>query len=216
VMSSLIILSWLVGALISYIIKRRFPVTENSAQANVLPVYHIPAFKTFIHAVFTRTMDFLGKITHVVIISAVVMWFLATFPLGSDFESSYASAIGRTLAPIGTLAGLNWKLIVALLFGFFAKETTLSTLGVLYHASHGLGNLSTILAEHISPLVGLTFLVIYMFYTPCAAAVITIRKESKSLWFAILSICVSLLVAGVLGTLIYNVGSLILLIIGYW
>jgi ferrous iron transport protein B len=140
------------------------------------------------------------------------MWFLATFPLGSQFENSYAAIIGKTIAPIGHLAGLNWKLIVALIFGFFAKETTLSTLGVLYHASHGLGNLSAILASHISPLVGLTFLVIYMFYTPCAATVNTIRKESQSFWFAALSIIISLLVASALGTLVYNVGYLIMLL----
>ncbi|MEN6327440.1 MAG: nucleoside recognition domain-containing protein, partial [Syntrophomonas sp.] len=212
VMSGLIILSWLVSALISYLIKRRFPVEESIPQSNKLPPYHIPSAKIFINSVLARTMDFLSKVTHVVIISAVIMWFLATFPLGSQFENSYAAIIGKTIAPIGHLAGLNWKLIVALIFGFFAKETTLSTLGVLYHASHGLGNLSAILASHISPLVGLTFLVIYMFYTPCAATVNTIRKESQSFWFAALSIIISLLVASALGTLVYNVGYLIMLL----
>lgn len=213
VMSGLIILSWLVSALISYLIKRRFPVSESSNQTIKLPSYHIPSAKIFINSVLARTTDFLSKVTHVVILSAVLMWFLSTFPLGSSFENSYASIIGKTIAPIGHLAGLNWKLIVALLFGFFAKETTLSTLGVLYHASHGLGNLSTILASHISPLVGLTFLVIYMFYTPCAATVNTIRKESQSFWFAGFSIIISLLVASALGTLIYNSGKLILLLV---
>jgi ferrous iron transport protein B len=213
VMSGLIILSWLVSALISYLIKRRFPVVEESdPHHNRLPSYHIPSTKTFISSVLARTMDFLSKVTHVVIISSVLMWFLAAFPLGSHFENSYAAMIGKAIAPIGHLAGLNWKLIVALLFGFFAKETTLSTLGVLYHASHGLGNLSAILASHISPLVGLTFLVIYMFYTPCAATVNTIRKESGSFWFAAFSIIFSLLVASALGTLIYNIGYLITLL----
>jgi ferrous iron transport protein B len=105
---------------------------------------------------------------------------------------------------------LHWLLIVALFLGFFAKETTLSTLGVLYHASEGLGNLSGILVSHISPLVGLTFLVIYMFYTPCLATVATIRQESRSISFAVFSVVFSLLLAFMLGTLVYQAGSLAL------
>jgi Fe2+ transport system protein B len=67
-------------------------------------------------------MDFLSKVTHVVIISAVIMWFLATFPLGSNFENSYAAMIGKTIAPIGHLAGLNWKLISRLFLGSLPKK----------------------------------------------------------------------------------------------
>lgn len=213
VMSGLIVLTWLISALISYLIKKRFPTKQSTITASVLPVYHMPGAKAFAKTVLSRTLDFLNKIASVVIISSVLMWFLSTFPLGKPFEYSYAAMIGKIIAPAGHLAGLNWKLIVALIFGFFAKETTLSTLGVLYHASQGLGNLSTILASQITPLSGLSFLVVYMFYTPCVATVNTIRKESKSLGFAILTIIISLLVAITLGTLVYTSGHFIILLV---
>jgi ferrous iron transport protein B len=212
VMSGLIILSWLICGLISYLVKRHYPSQERPAVVDLLPPYRLPGISTFIKSVLYRTFDFLKKITHVVILASIVMWFLSTFPLGQPFENSYASMIGKTLAPLGYLSGLNWKLIVALLFGFFAKESTLSTLGVLYHASNGLGNLNFILTSHISPLVGLSFLVTYMFYIPCVATVSTIYKESHNIGFTFISIIVSLSVALLLGTLVYHIGQLILLL----
>ena len=215
VMSALIVLSWLVSAVVSFLVKRRFPGSKNFNSAPELPPYHFPTglrvFRTAIH----RTLDFLNRIKNVVIISSVFAWFLSTFPLGQTFDYSYAAIIGKFLEPVGKLAGLNWELIVALIFGFFAKETTLSTLGVLYHASSGLGNLGSVLAANISPLTGIAFLVIYMLYVPCVATVTTIVKESNSRLFAALTVIISLSVAFALGMVVYNTGQLFLLLSKY-
>ncbi len=210
VMTSLIALSWVVSAVVAWSIKSRFPQPEATAIKLTLPPLHLPKASHVIKSALIRTLDFLNKIKNVVIVSAVVVWFLSTFPQGAGFENSYVAMLGKFFEPLGTLAGLHWQLIVALFLGFFAKETTLSTLGVLYHASEGLGNLSGILVSHISPLVGLTFLVIYMFYTPCLATVATIRQESRSISFAVFSVVFSLLLAFMLGTLVYQAGSLAL------
>lgn len=212
VMTGLIALSWVVSALVAMAIKASFPRPQKPDIKLTLPPLHTPKLSHVAKSALLRTMDFLNKIKNVVIISAVVVWFLSTFPQGQGFEHSYVAVIGQFLEPLGRLAGLNWQLIVALILGFFAKETTLATLGVLYHASEGLGNLSAILAAHISPLVGLTFLVMYMFYTPCLATVTTIRRESQSTLFAAFSVVSSLLLAFVLGTLVYQSGRLILLL----
>lgn len=212
IMTSLIALSWLISALVAYAIKASFPRSESLDIKLTLPPLHHPQISHVAKSALIRTLDFLNKIKNVVIISAVVVWFLSSFPAGVGFTGSYIAMIGRVLEPLGHLVGLNWQLIVALLLGFFAKETTLSTLGVLYHASEGLGNLSSILAAHISPLVGLSFLVIYMFYTPCLATVTTIRQESQSTLFAAFSIAISLLLAFVLGTLVYQSGRLLLML----
>lgn len=211
VMSGLIVLSWLLSALVAVIIKHRFPHSRMEDIKLTLPHFHTPKLHHILRSALGRTLDFLNKIKNVVIISSVVVWFLSTFPQGQGFDNSYVALIGKFLAPLGQVAGLNWQLIVALFLGFFAKETTLSTLGVLYHASEGLGNLGTILASHISPLVGLTFLVIFMFYTPCLATVSTIRRESQSTWFAVFSVVFSLLLAFTVGTLVYQTGRLVLL-----
>ncbi len=208
VMSGLFVLSLVVKAAVAYIIKKRLAKPEEMGIEITLPPLHLPNMRNVSHAALMRTLDFLNRIKNVVIISSVVIWFLSSFPLGKGFDYSYAATLGRFLEPLGQLAGLNWQLIVALFLGFFAKETTLSTLGVLYHASEGLGNLSSILASQISPLAGLTFLVMFMFYTPCLATVTAIRQESQSLSFAALSVIISLLLAFILGILIFQFGSL--------
>lgn len=209
VMSCLLALSWIVKSLVALAVKKRFASEQEGLDIKVtLPPLHAPNMRNVLRSALARTLDFLNKIKNVVIVSSIVVWFLSTFPLGYGFESSYAAQLGRVLEPAGRLAGMNWQLIVALFLGFFAKETTLSTLGVLYHASEGLGNLSSILVSQISPLTGLTFLVIYMFYTPCLATLATIRRESGSLPFAALSVLVSLLLALTLGILIFQTGRL--------
>jgi len=212
VMSGLIVLSWLVSAMVSYLVKRRFPGSKNITSVPDLPLYHFPTGRRVLRTAVYRTLDFLNRIKTVVIISSVFAWFLSTFPLGQTFEYSYAAVIGRFLEPAGKLAGLNWELIVALIFGFFAKETTLSTLGILYHASSGLGNLGSVLASKISPLTGLAFLVIYMLYVPCVATVTTLIKESNSRLFAAFSVILSLSMAFALGIAVYNIGQLFLLL----
>lgn len=212
VMTGLIALSWLLSALVALAIKARSNHLPEENLKLTLPPFRTPKLHHVLRSAWVRTVDFLNKIKNVVIISSVVVWFLSTFPLGRGFDNSYVAVTGKFLAPLGHMAGLDWQLIVALLLGFFAKETTLSTLGVLYHASEGLGNLGTILVNHISPLTGLTFLVIFMFYTPCLATVSTIRRESQSTGFALFSMVFSLLLAFIVGTLVYQIGRIILLI----
>lgn len=210
VMSGLIVLSLLVKGLIAVLVKSRYPREENGEIKLTLPPLHKPSLKVVARSALQRTLDFLNKIKNVIIISSVVVWFLSSFPQGAGFEQSYAAMLGRVLEPLGTLAGLNWQLIVALFLGFFAKETTLSTLGILFHASEGLGNLTSILVSNISPLAGLSFLIMYMFYTPCLATVSTIRRESQSLPFAAFSVVFSLALAYFLGVIFYQLGRLLI------
>lgn len=212
VMSGLLVVSWLVSALVSYLIKKSFSPCEGTARPLELPLYHFPKPANVLHATVFRTLDFLNRIKNVVIVASVLVWFMSSFPLGAAFENSLVARIGQFLEPLGRIMGLDWKMIVALIFGFFAKETTLSTLGVLFHASESLGNLGSILAQSISPLAGLTFLVVYMFYTPCVATATAIYKESRSLLFSAVSIMVSLTVAFILGILVYNAGRLLCLV----
>ncbi len=212
VMSCLIVLSWLVSAAVSFVVKRKFPGRKKDNVLPHLPAYHIPTAPRVLKTAAKRTLDFLNRIKNVVIVSSIVVWFLSTFPLGSPFEYSYSAMIGKSLEPVGKLAGLNWELIVALIFGFFAKETTLSTLGILYHASSGLGDLGSLLTASLSPLSGFTFLIIYMLYIPCVATVTTIIKESNSRLFGTLSVVFSLFVAFTLGIVVYNTGLLIQLL----
>ena len=116
--------------------------------------------------------------------------------------------VGRALEPFGAVLGLNWQLIVALIAGIPAKESALTTLGVIYRA--GEGGLAQAMAENISPLAAFTFLVVYMTYIPCLATVITIYQEMRNWTVAVFSVYGSVLLAFVLGFLSYNIGKYIL------
>ncbi|MGE5370942.1 MAG: nucleoside recognition domain-containing protein [Solirubrobacterales bacterium] len=211
VMCSLIVLSWLISAGVSYLLTKMMPERAAEVGEPILPPYQVPSLTAVLKAAFYRTGEFINRIKTVIMVSSVLVWGMSTFPLGAGFEHSYAAMIGHWLEPAGRIMGLNWQMIVSLIFGFFAKETTLATLGVLFHASEGLGNLGALMTAHISPLAGLAFLSVYMFYIPCLTTVTTIYKESGSKGFAAFSILVSLTVAFVLGSMIYNLGNLVLL-----
>ncbi|WP_054694008.1 nucleoside recognition domain-containing protein [Syntrophomonas palmitatica] len=91
VMTSLIALSWAVSAAVAFAIKSRFPQPEATAIKLTLPPLHRPKASHVVKSALIRTMDFLNKIKNVVIISAVLVWFLSTFPQGAGFEKSYVA-----------------------------------------------------------------------------------------------------------------------------
>jgi len=86
---------------------------------------------------------------------------------------------GRTLEPLGRLMGLDWRMMVALLSSFVAKENSLATLAVLYGGA-GEGQLATVLRNHVTPAAALAFLVVQMLFIPCAATMAAVRSETNS------------------------------------
>ena len=100
---------------------------------------------------------------------------------GGDVEHSWLSELGRWLEPAGRTMGLgDWRLIVALLTSFIAKENTIARLGILYgSAANGIG-LAGRVAATLAPAAALAFLVVQMLFIPCAATVAVIRQETAS------------------------------------
>ncbi len=178
---------------------------ETSPFMTEVPVNHMPDWKHLLLDTGARTLHFLRRIRNVIILSSVVTWYLSSYPAG-PVENTYLARIGQSLAPLGALFGLDWQLLVALIAGIPAKESALTTLGVIYQS--GEGGLANILTAKISPLAAFTFLVVYMTYIPCIATVITIYQEMRNWSVAVASVWGSILLSILLGLLSYNIGRL--------
>ena len=173
-----------------------------------LPPYQKPTVYGLMKSSTVMTTNFIHRIRNVIVAASIVMWGLSTFPLG-PFENSYIVAVGKVLEPVGQLMGLSWQLIVALLFGIAAKESVLSSLGIIYHAAQDTGNLAEILIHNISPLTAFTFLLVYMIYTPCVTTLITMYHETRDWRIVLYGALGSFVSAVVLGSLVFQLGRLL-------
>jgi len=206
VMLGLLAISVAMMATIAFAV-RLFVTADDEASPFIseVPVYHLPDWKHLLLDTGARTLHFLRRIRNVIILSSVVTWYLSSYPAG-PVENTYLARIGQSLEPLGALFGLDWQLLVALIAGIPAKESALTTLGVIYQS--GEGGLANILTAKISPLAAFTFLVVYMTYIPCIATVITIYQEMRNWSVAVASVWGSILLSILLGLLSYNIGRL--------
>jgi len=152
---------------------------ERAAFIMELPLYHRPNARTIGLQVWQNSTQFLKKAGTLILIMSVVIWLLSALPHG-QIETSYLADVGRTLAPIGTLMGLDWRMVVALLSSFVAKENSIVTMGVLFGAGDSPAGLSAALSTAMTPAAALAFLVVQMLFVPCAATVAAMRQETQS------------------------------------
>jgi len=205
VMLVLLAISTAMMAVIAFLVRLFMTPDESSTFLTEVPVYVLPNVRHLLISTAGRTLHFLKRIKNVIIYSSVIMWVLTSYPTG-PFEATYIARIGKALAPVGSLLGLDWQLIVALIAGIPAKESALTALGIIFQANHDSGNLAQVLSAHISPLAAFTFLVVYMTYIPCLATVITIYQEMKNWTVAIFSVWGSVLLSFLLGAASYHIG----------
>ncbi|MBD2560138.1 MULTISPECIES: ferrous iron transporter B [Nostoc] len=134
-------------------------------------------------------------------IGVIAIWLLNNLPGGQD--TSYATRIGEFFSPVLNTAGIPKELTIALLFGFIAKEILVGSLASIYHLADANAVQAT-LAQTISPIQAYSFMLFCLLYTPCLATVATIRSESKSIRFTLISIVYGLGLAWVVSTLFYQ------------
>ncbi len=200
----LILTSILILALTGAVINRLMFRGQRSAFIMELPLYHLPNWRTVGLSVWQRSLSFVRKAGTVILAVSVVIWALSTFP-GGDVEGSFLAQIGRWLEPVGRLAGLDWRLTVALLSSFVAKENSIATLGVLFRA--GEEGLAGMLAATYSPIVALAYLVIQTLFIPCAATVGAIRQETASWRWTLFSIGLLLVISLLAGAVTFQVAQ---------
>ncbi len=193
--------------IVSGIIMNRFIVSgERAAFIMELPLYHLPHLRVIGLASWQRTVAFIKRAGTIILIAAIVVWLLSSFP-GDSIDESFLAQIGRGLEPVGRLMGLNWQMMVALLSSFVAKENTIATLGVLFGGGAGL---TSALKGVLTPGSALAFLVLQVLFIPCAATVAVIRQETRSWAWTAFSIGFQLVLSFGMAILIFQIAQLLI------
>jgi ferrous iron transport protein B len=183
---------------------------EQTAFIMELPLYHAPNLRTVGLYVWNNTLSFIKKAGTLILLATMVVWALSSFP-GPGINNSLLAAFGRLLTPLGRLMGLDdWRLIVALLTSFFAKENPIATLGILYNLEAESPSLATAMAAALAPAARLAFLAIVMLFIPCLATTATIQQETRSWRWTAAGIGLTLALSIGAGVVIYQAGARIL------
>ena len=168
-----------------------------------LPNYRMPGAKNVGHLLWEKAKDFIQRAFTIILIATIVIWLLKSFDfrfnLVSDQRDSILATIAGWIAPVMAPLGLgDWRIMTSLISGFLAKESVVSTLGVLYG-----DGLTTVMA----PLAAASLLVFSLLYTPCVAAITSIRRELGHKW-AIGVVLWQCAIAWLAGLLTWLVGGL--------
>lgn len=147
---------------------------------------------------------YLRKAGTVIFGGVVIVWLLASFPPGVDYGSagSFAGTVGHLLEPLVAPLGFDWKIAVALIFGFIAKEIVVGSLGTLYGTAEETLPAALLVDPALSAATALALMVFVLLYTPCVAALGVIRKETGSWKWTCFSVTYGLIVAWVLALVV--------------
>lgn len=171
-----------------------------------LPNYRMPGIKNVALLLWDKAKDFLQRAFTVIFLASIVIWFLQTFDLRlnivDDPQNSILALISGFIAPIFKPLGFgDWRISTALISGFMAKESVVSTLNVLF------GSTESILAV-LSPVAALSLLVFCLLYTPCVAAVTSVKRELGAKW-AVGVVIEQCVIAWLVSLVVYLVANLI-------
>lgn len=166
-----------------------------------LPNYRFPSLKSVGLLMWDKAKDFLERAFTVIFLATIVIWFLQTFDprlnVVTNQTESLLAMVGALLAPLFAPLGFgDWRAATALISGFIAKESVVSTLGVLLGSASNVGGA---LSAMFTPVTAVSFLIFTLLYTPCVAAITAVRRELGSGWkaagVALLQCCVAWLVS---------------------
>ena len=175
-----------------------------------LPNYRFPSAKSVLLLMWEKAKDFLTRAFTVIFMATVIIWFLQSFDLKlnvvSDSTQSILARLGQLVAPLFAPLGFgDWRMVTALVSGFTAKEAVVSTFGVILGVSAE--QLQVALHSLFTPLSAASFLTFCLLYTPCVAAVATIRRELGSKWKTVAVVISQCLVAWLAALLVYQIGG---------
>ena len=182
IMTGLYLLSIVIGILIAFFYKKVLFKGEAAPFVMELPNYRLPSLRSTLQLMWEKAKDFLQKAFSVILIATVVVWFLQSFDLRlnlvDDSSTSIMALIAGFIAPIMQPLGLgDWRIVTSLISGFMAKESVVSVLEVLFGAEGGITAVLGILEAR-------TLLIFSLLYTPCVAAIASIKRELGWKWAA--------------------------------
>ncbi len=178
IMAGLYLLGIVVGILIALLYNGTLFKGEPVPFVMELPNYRLPGAKNVMQLLWEKAKDFLQRAFTVILLATIVVWFLQSFNvhlnLVNDSADSMLAIIAGWLVPLFKPLGMgDWRICTALISGFMAKESVVSTLGVLFG-----GSISTVLSSATAA----SILVFSLLYTPCVAAIASVKRELGSRW----------------------------------
>ncbi|MCB6501279.1 ferrous iron transport protein B [Colidextribacter sp. 210702-DFI.3.9] len=178
IMAGLYILGILMGILAALLYKETLFRGEPIPFVMELPNYRLPGLKNVTQLLWEKAKDFLQRAFSIILIATVAVWFLQSFDLHlnmvSDSSNSILAVVSGAIAPLFAPLGLgDWRICTALICGVMAKESVVSTLEVLFGGS---------ITAALSPLAAACLLVFSLLYTPCVAAIASIKRELGTRW----------------------------------
>jgi ferrous iron transport protein B len=229
VMLSLYAMGILAAVIVSKIFSTFVIKGEDTPFVMELPPYRWPTAKAIGRHTWEKGKEYLKKMGGIILVASIIVWALGYFPHNEALdrqqqqEQSYIGRMGKTVEPLFTPQGFNWKLDVSLLAGIGAKEIVASTIGVLYSDDDSFGDDDTfstdnekythlrqlMLQEGITPLSAYAYLIFILLYFPCIATVVAIRHETGSWRWAAFAAGYTTVVAWIVSAVIFQVGSLL-------
>ena len=202
----------LVGILVALVLKNTAFRGNPVPFVMELPNYRFPSAKSVVLLMWEKAKDFLTRAFTVIFMATVIIWFMQTFDtrlnVVENSADSILAALGRLVSPIFAPLGFgDWRMVTALVSGFTAKEAVVSTFGVILGVSTE--QLGIALHSLFTTASAASFLAFCLLYTPCVAAVSTIKTELKSGWKTVGIVFAQCLVAWLAAFMVYHVGLLL-------
>ena len=202
----------LVGILVALVLKNTTFKGNPVPFVMELPNYRFPSAKSVVLLMWEKAKDFLTRAFTVIFMATVIIWFMQTFDtrlnVVENSADSILAALGRLVSPIFAPLGFgDWRMVTALVSGFTAKEAVVSTFGVILGVSTE--QLGIALHSLFTTASAASFLAFCLLYTPCVAAVSTIKTELKSGWKTVGIVFAQCLVAWLAAFMVYHVGLLL-------
>ena len=203
----------LVGILVALVLKNTAFKGNPVPFVMELPNYRFPSAKSVVLLMWEKAKDFLTRAFTVIFMATVIIWFMQTFDtrlnVVENSADSILAALGRLVSPIFAPLGFgDWRMVTALVSGFTAKEAVVSTFGVILGVSTE--QLGAALHSLFTTASAASFLAFCLLYTPCVAAVSTIKSELKSGWKTVGIVFAQCMVAWLAAFVVYHVGLLLL------
>ena len=192
-----------------------------------LPPYRIPTAKSIFRHTWEKGRQYLQKMSGIILICSMVIWFLGYFPNHNAYETvqeqqehSFIGYVGKAMEPVLEPLGFDWKMGVGIVAGVGAKELVVSTLGVMYAdesiVADGAGNagaetkLQKALVNSVTPAGALAYMVFILLYFPCIATFVAIKNEGGGWKWAIITAVYTIILAWIAAFITFNVASLFL------
>lgn len=206
VMIGLYVFGIVMGILMALIFKKTAFKGEAVPFVMELPNYRLPGAKNVGHLLWDKAKDFLQRAFTVIFIATIVIWFLQNFDMGlnmvSDSQNSILALVAGVLAPIFLPVGFgDWRIVTALISGFMAKESVVSSMTVLFGSSAALQGTLTVAGAA-------ALLVFCLLYTPCVAAIASVKRELGGKWAAAM-VFGQCLIAWVVAFVVYQIAGLL-------